>query len=271
MTAHNTARKRTYAAYAVMLAFMMLAVYFAARAVIAYISPESLWADYKTPLIAANAPQASASQDIALSFDPFHRERAPAPVDAGKDAPETTLNLKLLGRRAGPDGTAILQTPDNTQNVFSIGDEIISGVVLRSVTPDFIVLSLDGRLERLTFMRDKNSALIAAPSAVLSTADAGANTAAAHEFSAAEFLSSVSVERAMDGARVKGFVITKRNPDYDLSAYGLRSGDIITQIGNTDLTQGQPNFQTMMSAINASQSLSMTLIRDGRTMNIMVK
>lgn len=267
MTAKKTIRTATYAVYAILLA---LTVYFATRTVIAFTAPQSLWTNFETPLIAANAPQARNQQALNLAFDPFHRNAANVPVDAGKDAPETTLNLKLLGRRAGPNGTAILKTPDNKQNVFSIGDEIISGVTLKSVTPEFIVLSLDGRLERLTFMRDHNSGLIAAPREAAST-NISARTTAQKSFTAADFLSAVSIEQVTEGGSVKGFRIIQRDANYNLTDYGLKSGDIITNIGSTDLTRGQPNFQTMMTAINASQTLSMTLMRGGSTMTITVK
>ena len=103
------------------------------------------------------------SQDIVFdySFDPFHPgSEIDAPVDLGEDAPETTLDLTLIGRRSGDNGTAILRLPDNSQSVFRIEDEILPGVVLKSVNVDFIAIAQDGRLERLTFDRPSETLLL---------------------------------------------------------------------------------------------------------------
>ena len=103
------------------------------------------------------------SQDIVFdySFDPFHPgSEIDEPVDLGEDAPETTLDLTLIGRRSGDNGTAILRLPDNSQSVFRIEDEILPGVVLKSVNVDFIAIAQDGRLERLTFDRPSETLLL---------------------------------------------------------------------------------------------------------------
>jgi len=67
-------------------------------------------------------------------------------------APATALNLQLFGIRAGKadgQGSAIIRRPDNTQDVFFPGQEIIGGVTLEQIRPDHVVIRRMGVIEGL--------------------------------------------------------------------------------------------------------------------------
>jgi len=136
-----------------------LTAFWVVRAIMVYVTPQSAW----MPLPNTSSLQSNAGAPIGqtgeaaidTSFDPFHRSAAAASAALGEDAPETTLDLTLVGRRAGVNGTAILRLPTGKQKAFRIEDEILSGVTLEAVNVDFIVIAQDGRLERLTFERDE--------------------------------------------------------------------------------------------------------------------
>ena len=149
------------------IAVLVLALgYMIVRTVITFTNPETVW---KQPSLSPAAPQTVVSrgaQNFNFTTDPFNRAAVDVPEvveDFGEDAPETTLNLTLTGRMAGTDGTAILRTPDNKEGNYGLGDEIVSGVTLQAVNKDFIVLDVDGQLQRLTFARDNETGLMAKP------------------------------------------------------------------------------------------------------------
>lgn len=245
---------------AVSLALVGLTGYFLAKALIVLMAPESAWVapKFTSGPIAANLSQGQVNYDFA--FDPFHRDVPMIVANIGGDAPETTLNLKLKGYRAADDGTAILLTPDNKQAVYKIGDEIITNVVLKAVTSDYIVLSQNGRLERLTYENNETSVLTTAPI----KAPGGA------ELSLEYLLSAVNLVPEIQGGKVMGYKITPKTANLDLSAVKLQSGDVITRVGNVDLTRGIPDIGRLMNTLKNSKTASITLIRGGQKMTVKV-
>lgn len=244
--------------------------YVLVRALIGYAAPQSLWKQTQAP-VALETIKAPTTQNerFAFTLDPFHRGRVEVETAIGADAPETTLSLKLFGRRTGAKGSAILQTPDRVQGVFVVGDEIIPGVTLKSVDPDYIVLSRNGVLERLTFDRAAQSTLsVVQPdtgTAFASGESATSAPKALDQMTPSEILSLVSLKRIMERGkegRVKGFEIRSLSDQITLTDYGLQDGDLITAIGNEDLTQGRPELRTLMSQLSNASSVTLTIVRD---------
>lgn len=236
----------------VLLAFLL------GKALMVFVAPDSY---FQTPITTHAAPttvQIKAVAAFDVSFDPFHRAQITTVQAAGlgEDAPETTLNLTLVGRRAGEDGTAILVTPDRKQAVYSIGDTIIDGVTLKAVNPDFIVLSQEGRLERLTFNKDGQTGLMTPPK----TAD----------LSPADFMQSISLTRVDRDNALIGYRIRAKSTALNWDQYGLNPNDIITHIGREDLTKGQPKFDVIARDIARAQSVKIGLIRNGSPLTLTV-
>lgn len=248
-----------------------LTVYLLVRAVILFVTPQSVWqvGPMSTDVQAANT---MSSQTYAFNFDPFHRDVKPVVVDEGSDAPETTLNLKMVGRRAGEGGSAIILTPDRKQGVYRVGDEIISGVILKSVTPDYIVLSQGGRLERLTFERSETAMTMTKPNTGSNSGTRGITqqSPTASQGSVNSLMAAINLERVTKDGDVKGYKIVPRQSGASLSAFGLQTGDIITRIENEDLTAGRPNLSKLFADLSQRSSANVTLIRDGQTLTVKV-
>lgn len=257
---NNSLNLQSRAAGVAGLACLGLVGYFLAKAVIVFLAPESAWVapKFASGPIASGVSTSTANYDF--SFDPFHRDMPVVVADIGGDAPETTLNLKLKGYRAADDGTAILMTPDNKQAVYKIGDEIIANVVLKAVTSEYIVLSQNGRLERLTYENNKTSVLSSAAIAPV----------AAEALSLEFLLSAVNLVPEMQGGKILGYKIMPKSAGLDLSSVKLQSGDVITQVGNVDLTKGTPDLGRLMRTMKASKTASITLIRGGQKMTVKV-
>ena len=242
----------------------LLLVFLLTKAVMVYLAPDSVWVTPVTSTAAIGARANETRREFSLSFDPFHRRAAvQAPSgDIGEDAPETTLNLTLVGRRAGENGTAILVTPDRKQAVYRLGDEIINGVTLKAVNPDFIVLSLDGQLERLTFNKEAKTGLTVVP------------TQAAKAFNAnltpAMLLDAIRLTRMDRDNRLVGYRVTSKTDTVNLSQFGLQDGDIVTRIGEEDLTLGRPEISLIARDLTKVRSVKLTILRGDTPMTIIV-
>ncbi|WP_106640052.1 type II secretion system protein N [Allosphingosinicella vermicomposti] len=104
-------------------------------------------------------PRAIDPQAFAV-FDPFFR------LDGGGGPMQVTaLAIKLFGVRedqASGRGSAIISTPDGQQRSFAVGDEIMPGVVLKSVAFDSVTISRSGSDEQL-FLDQSSPAPASAP------------------------------------------------------------------------------------------------------------
>ncbi|MBU0775953.1 MAG: secretion system protein C, partial [Alphaproteobacteria bacterium] len=91
----------------------------------------------------------AARQALFASFDPFFRSGAPQ--TAGKGV-VTSLALTLYGIRLNEGsglGSAIIAAPDGVQNSFAVGDEVLPGVVLKSVSFDHVTIDRGGAEEQI--------------------------------------------------------------------------------------------------------------------------
>ena len=255
---------------ALQLGLGLVCVYFLSRAAITFFAPESIW--QAPPAVGIingqNAPAQSARLDP--NFDAFHRDNIVTDevIEIGTDAPETTLNLRLVGRRAGEDGSAILQTADKTQKVFRIGEDIMDGVTLKAVHADYIVLSQGGRIERLTFERD-NTTLLTTPDEDDAAEDTRKDFATPiksipKNMTAERFLAGVTLAPAMKNGSLAGFSIKPKNGKIDLAALGLQSGDIVSAIGAIDLTSPTLNPASIAGQLSGLSQVRLTVTRGGQ-------
>ena len=196
---------------------------------------------------------------VLTSFDPYHRaavSQQPQPMALQISAPETNLNLKVYGMRAdtsGESSSAIIQTPDNKQASYMVGEEIIPGVTLESVDIDFVILNRDGTRERLSRQGraegDKDTQSISAAAQELLA------------FEARDMLNDVRFFPQREGRETIGYRVMERKPGY-LSKYGFKQGDIITSINGEDLTQRQVNLPMLFKNLKQARYASIQIIRD---------
>ncbi len=284
----NVSQKSALARLFAVAQFLLigLALYFLARATIAFLAPESLWDAPPSTQVIAGQTSAQTGVRLNLNFDPFHRNQTIVDdiIEVGTDAPETTLNLKLFGRRVGPKGSAVLQTSDGAQKTYSIGDEIIDGVTLKAVHPGYIVLSQSGRIERLTFERESETSLLTPDTAsddgaslLIPTINQSASVQATFTsdmkaipktLDMNAFLEGVNFAPAMNNGKLAGYRITPKSGFINLTDIGLSSGDIITRIGGIDLASPTLNPASIPSKLSGKSQIPLTLIRDGQTVSL---
>jgi len=207
----------------------------------------------------------SVKSKVLTSFDPFNRTSKPeTPQQQDVEmAPETTLNLRVFGMRAdvsGESSSAIIQTPDNKQASYYIGDEIISGVTLETVEIDYVILNRGGTLERLSRQgktEDETSAAVV---------QVNVDTLS---FDAKDFINDLRFYPARDGREVIGYKVRSQR-GVPLSKFGLKRNDIITSINGQDLTQNQVNLPNLFKNLKVARYASIQIMRDDVPMTIEV-
>lgn len=202
----------------------------------------------------------TARQALFASFDPFFRSGAP--TQAG-NAVVTSLALTLYGIRLNEgsgQGSAIIASPDGVQNSFAVGDEILPGVVLKSVAFDHVTIDRGGAEEQI-FIDQSTPAPEAAPAPA---ENAGWQSAAPPPPAApgggigptADSLKrDIGFAPRMQNGRVTGLVVSAKGPGF--ASAGFRPGDIVTQVN------GQPlgDLQALQNQIAPGARLSLTVER----------
>lgn len=209
------------------------------------------WADAGVAApIGAHERQTPANIGMLTSFDAFHRA-VTAIAPASVRAPETMLNLQLFGIRAdsGPgQGSAIIATPDNKQDVYFIGQEIMAQVRLEAILQDRVVIRRNGVAETLSFDRDGAKA-----------PQAAAPVPARHmDVDLKQFMTMVRLSPRENGG---GLVLESGTDAEMLKQSGLEPGDVLISVNGTPLT----SMAALVNlAANGAGNLSVEIERKGQ-------
>lgn len=235
--------------------------------------PESL---YEPDIIVPPARTvASDTSSVAYNFstDPFaFGEVVVVPLDLLEDAPETTLNLKLVGIVS--ESTATFRLSDGKDKPVRIDEEVMSGVTLLRTAKDFVTLDVNGEMQKLTLERVKlgekeNSAMIvrAAPK---SGQASNMPTKAEVEDLFAKVQLTPQLEILPDRTtRMQGFQI-KARAGADLSKFNLKSGDVLTRVGPVMLNTNRTNIKELRDLVATGAAQDYEVIRDGSPVTIRI-
>ena len=145
---------------------------------------------------------AGSARDILTGFDPFFRLSG-----AGQPASVTALNLTLFGTRideASGRGSAIIAGADKLQKSIAVGEEIVPGVRLKSVSFDHVTIDRGGTSEDLYI--DQSGA---APPLVQGADGAMLPTASATP-GIAQLRQDIGFNPRIDNGRISGLVVRDR-------------------------------------------------------------
>ncbi len=216
----------------------------------------------------AGAPVVS-DPGLLSRFDPFFR-------NAGAAGPSavTSLPLKLFGIRldqAMGRGSAIIATPDGVQNSYAVGEEIVSGVKLKSVAFDYIVLERGGVDEQLFLDQSVAAQVAGTPGAPSPGAPATAGSpppaAVAGPLSPQALAEGVSFAPRMEKGVVAGFVVAPKGTGAAFAQTGLIQGDIVKQINGREIRSAE-DVAAAAVALPPGGKVSFMIERNGTTMNI---
>ncbi|MBY0582598.1 MAG: type II secretory protein PulC [Sphingomonas sp.] len=201
----------------------------AARLVWAIVTPIDAYGPWRSG-VAGSAPEARA---VLKSFDPFFR--LDGPVNTGP-AVVTSLQLTLFGTRiddANGRGSAIIATADGVQKSYAVGEEIESGVKLKSVAFDHITLDRGGVDEDLFI--DQSGGGAPSPGVSVPSTPAPATLPpqpgdSADSVSLSALRAGVGFIPRIDGGRVTGLVVRAQGTSGIFNRLGFRDGDVVTQL-----------------------------------------
>ncbi|MGH8504966.1 MAG: type II secretion system protein GspC [Stenotrophobium sp.] len=191
-------------------------------------------------------------------------------------APDTQLNLTLLGIFAGTDkelSRAVIAPQGGEEKPFAIGDDVVKGVSLQGIFPDRVILSRGGQLETLRLDRDQPNS---GNGFVASNSNAADGISAQltqirqqilqNPNRAAEY---IRVQPAMVNGQMNGYRIYPGSNPAIFNGSGLHPGDLVTAVNGIQLNDTQKALQMLNDLSNAS-SVSLVVDRGGQQQTINV-
>ncbi len=194
----------------------------------------------------------------------------PEPV---KDAPKSTLNYKLRGIYYSEDkalASAIVQKGGGKSEFYRLGDEIDSGIYIDRILPDHILISRNGRLEKLVLEKPKAKAGSGRVSASRSVAlPAAANASRVlksykrrykdNPLALAKRFQAIPVN---ENGRNVGYKLKALRGERLLQKLGLREDDVFVEINGIGLDKP---FQALdaLKSLSTAEDVSITVLRNG--------
>jgi type II secretory pathway component PulC len=237
------------------------------------LQPESLYEAESIVPPARTIASGASTVTYDFSTDPFSfSEVVIAPLELLDDAPETTLNLKLVGIVS--ESTATFRLSDGKDKPVRIGEEVMNGVTLLRTAKDFVTLDVNGETQKLTLERVKlgeqtNSAMI-----VRAEPKGPSGSAMPTKAEVESLFSQVKLVPQLEilpdrSTRMQGFRIDARS-GADLSKFKLKSGDILTRVGPVMLNSNRTNIKEMRDLIATGAAQDYEVIRDGAPVTIRI-
>lgn len=191
------------------------------------------------------------------------------------DAPDTRLNLNLLGILAGGerDSRALIAPDGGEEKPFAIGDTVVSGTKLEAIFPDRVILVRSGKYETLRLNKDAPStATTYSPVADAPAPNAGTTAMLgkirdeimADPTKASSYL---RVQPASVNGQLKGYRIYPGREREAFKELGLRPGDLVTSVNGIQLDDTQKALQ-LLSDLGQATAVSLTIERGGQVQNL---
>ena len=244
------------------------------RIAVGITQPESLYQPEPIIRPAQIAPKVAGSVDYDFSTDPFtFGEAVDVPLDEiFDDAPETTLNLNLIGIVS--ESSATFRLSDGKNKAVKLGEEVINGVTLIGTARDFVTLDVNGETQKLTLERvklgekDTITKIVRVAQQPNGSAKSPTRQEAENLFSKLQLTPELEIlpDRT---TKIKGFKISARR-GADLSQFNLKSGDVITRVGPVLLNSRRTNIKQLRDLMASGAAQDVEVIRNGAPVTIRI-
>ena len=251
------------------LALVLILGVLVARLAWTFISPQASVAALDDRLLPAMIQRGTttfaADRTVLIEANPF----TSATSAAIPDAPETSLNLKLVGVLMSTGefgGSAQITTPDNRTSRFVTGDEILPNVALERILSDRVIITRNGETETL---------LLAGRSAGLSVIGDGSQVtvsvddvvpvqtqATPSEYTLRDpdvLFGLLTASPKQDNGRLIGYSLYPRGDVDAFTAAGFVAGDILIEVNGTMVSE--LDLMELRSEVGASQIAMLTVLR----------
>ncbi len=190
-------------------------------------------------------------------------------------APETKLNLTLKGVLAAKPmeraSAIIAQGKSGKEDIYSVGDRVPGGVLIKEIHPDYVVLERNGQLETLKLQKISG---VAGFESTRESRDAGGRSsnlspgAALKEIrgdilknptSFGDYALPVLVKE--NGKQI-GYRLKPQKKGELLSELGIQSNDVITEINGVKLDKPE-NGISALRKLSTAKNLNIVVKRNG--------
>jgi len=228
---------------------------------------------------------------------------APQRLAANRNAPATTLALRLRGTLADADprgGIAVIADDLGNERAWRVGEDIIPGVTLDEVHADRVVLLHVGVQEVLPLVRDESMPASVVPAAnaprggaaLRNTAPAaGPGSIAPLSFvppqiahgainwqqtmdtlggSPESIARRVQVTPVIDNGRIAGVRVSAADDAALMARLGLRPSDIVTAVNGVPV-DSVARGQQILESLGSATDVRVTVTRDGAPVEITMK
>ena len=243
-----------------------------ARLVWAVAAPVSPLGEWRLPDRIAGA--VSGKAELFRSFDPFFRLQ-----DSGT-AVVTSLQLTLFGTRideVNGRGSAIIAGPDGVQNSFAVGDEVMPGVILKTVAFDSVTIDRGGTVEQIFLDQSipaPPAAELGGPKGMMGPGGALGGAPAASKgpgqpVTADQMQTSIQYLPRTENGKVTGLALRPAgDPGIFLNA-GFRDGDILVAI-NGQRIASPDDAQRLAAQLKPGTNVSVNVERGSSVVPIAI-
>lgn len=206
--------------------------------------------------------------ELFRGFDPFFRL-----AGGGGAVVVTSLQLKLFGTQvneATGRGSAIIAGPDGVQTSYAVGEEIMPGVLLKSVAFDHVTIDRGGASEQV-FIDQSGAAPVAAPGATAAPPAVsleGPPQPGGNSFSAQQLQSGVQFTPRTAGGRVTGLALRAGDAGV-FSGAGFREGDVLVSINGQPITSAA-DAQRLSGQLTPGRNVSVQVERGAETVPVAI-
>lgn len=269
---------------AVTALLVLLGAWILAHLVWAVVAPQSVLPPASSLSLSVNAgadaPSYPGFRELAL-LSPLGRANQ---QQLDLNAPDTKLSWTLKGVLADPDparSAAILVTQGQPEKLYRVGASLPGQVRLEQVLSDRVMLMRDGQLETLRLKRNESAGAGRRPSrsAGLPVTDNTQTLAPDGGLARIDrdawlndpqrFMEVISANPVMVDGVLYGLEVSPSRNVREFEAAGLKSGDVITDVDGTPVSQIE-DYRDILRELTDASSVSLSLERDGEPMNITI-
>lgn len=230
-----------------------------------------------SPLIQSQASQVG-DRSLLMTTNPFEANGIVEVIEA----PETQLNLRLAGlimSTADGGGSAQITTPDNRTQRFVTGDEVISGVVLKQIMSDRVILNRNGNNETL-MLGGRGAGLSVISDGTLATEIPRVTNDASRAGPAPELLEgrisdpgalfqSVRLAPVRRNDELYGYVLNASGSQDTLENASLQQGDILLEVNGERVSE--LDFSEVIDEVGQNQTAMLQIERAGNVQTVRLR
>lgn len=234
-------------------------------------TPQFDWSErVPAPAAAVTSRPADEGVDFSGIVDAhlFGEATAAPPPSTAVSAPETRLNLKLLGTIAASDESiahAIIADSNKKTNVYFIEDSVPGGATLHEVFPDRVILKRGGSYETLRLPKESKPAAASARAVMRMPASVSGSGMQARSASPPAITEIVRPQPYMPNGQLKGYRVYPGRDRRAFAALGLRPGDLVTEINGAKLDNIRSSMDVFRT-LGEDAQMSVTIERNGTPM-----